>query len=78
MLARNLRLILQSSIIGTLIGALPGAGADIAAWVAYGTAKRTSKHPEEFGGGCEEGVIAPTSANNAALGGNQKNIIYFL
>lgn len=66
---RNLRLILQSSIIGTLIGALPGAGADIAAWVAYGTAKKTSKHPEEFGNGSEEGVIAPTSANNAALGG---------
>ncbi len=66
---RNKRLIGQSSIIGTLIGALPGAGADIAAWVAYGMAKKTSKKPEAFGTGSEEGVIAPTTANNAALGG---------
>jgi TctA family transporter len=65
----NKRLILQSSVIGTLIGALPGAGADIAAWVSYGLAKRTSKNGDEFGEGCVEGVIAPTSANNAAIGG---------
>ncbi len=68
-LFKNKRLVLQSSLIGTLIGALPGAGADIAAWVSYGVAKRTSKHGDEFGTGCEEGVIAPTSANNAAIGG---------
>ncbi len=58
-----------SSLIGTIVGALPGAGADIAAWVAYGTSKRTSKNKESFGHGNIEGVIAPTSANNAALGG---------
>jgi putative tricarboxylic transport membrane protein len=69
-LNRNKRLIVQSSVIGNIIGALPGAGADIAAWVAYGVAKRTSKHSDEFGTGCEEGVIAPTSANNAAIGGS--------
>jgi putative tricarboxylic transport membrane protein len=68
-ITRNVRLIIQSSIIGTLIGALPGAGADIAAWVAYGMAKKTSKQSDEFGTGIEEGVIAPTSANNAALHG---------
>ena len=51
------------------MGALPGAGADIAAWVAYGVEKKTSKKPEEFGKGSIDGVIAPTSANNAALGG---------
>ncbi len=66
---RAKRVILQSSIIGTLIGALPGAGADVAAWVAYGAAKRTSRRSAEYGSGCEEGVIAPTSANNAAIGG---------
>lgn len=68
-MGRHKRVIAQSSLIGTLIGALPGAGADIAAWVAYGFAKKTSKHPELFGTGHEEGVIAPTTANNAALGG---------
>lgn len=68
-ISRAKRLILQSSIVGTLIGALPGAGADIGAWVSYGVAKRTSRHPEAFGTGCEEGVIAPTAANNAAIGG---------
>lgn len=60
---------LISSAIGVFIGALPGAGADIAAWVAYGAAKNTSKNRKEFGHGHVEGVIAPTSANNAALGG---------
>ncbi len=62
-------LILRSSLIGTFIGSLPGAGADIAAWVAYGVAKRNSKTPEKFGTGIEEGVIAPTSANNAGVAG---------
>ncbi|GAB6277669.1 MAG: hypothetical protein SAMD01599839_22090 [Rectinema sp.] len=61
-MGRNKRVIVQSSIIGTLIGALPGAGADIAAWVSYGFAKKTSKHPELMGTGTEDGVVAPTSA----------------
>ncbi len=68
-LVQNTRLILQSSLLGTLIGSLPGAGADVASWVSYGMAKKTSKKSEEFGEGSIEGVIAPTSANNAALGG---------
>ena len=58
-----------SSLVGTLIGAVPGAGADIAAWGAYGLARRTSRQGDQFGQGCEEGVIAPTSANNAAVAG---------
>jgi len=58
-----------SSTIGVFIGALPGAGADIAAWVSYGAAKNTSKNKNEFGTGYVEGVVAPTCANNAALGG---------
>lgn len=61
--------VLRSSLIGTLIGALPGAGADIAAWVSYGVAQRLSRRPAEFGRGCVEGVVAPTSANNAAVAG---------
>ncbi len=59
----------KSSTLGTLIGALPGAGADIAAWAAYGVAQRTSKNADSFGEGNPEGVVAPTSANNAAVGG---------
>lgn len=66
---RHWRLVLQSSALGTFIGALPGAGADIAAWAAYGLAQKTSRRPEQFGKGSVEGVIAPTSANNAAVGG---------
>lgn len=62
-------LVLRSSLIGTFVGALPGAGADIAAWVSYGMAKKTSKNPDQIGTGSYEGVIAPTSANNASLGG---------
>ena len=58
-----------SSIIGLLIGIMPGAGADIGSWVAYNTAKNHSKHPEEFGKGAIEGIAASESANNAVTGG---------
>lgn len=61
--------VLKAAIAGTLIGALPGAGADIAAWAAYGMEQRTSKKGEKFGTGEIAGVIAPTSANNAAVSG---------
>ena len=61
--------VLKSSVAGTVIGALPGAGADIAAWAAYGMEQRTSKDKEALGKGAIAGVIAPTSANNAAVGG---------
>lgn len=60
---------LRGNIIGTVIGALPGAGADIAAWVSYAVSRRFSKEPEKFGTGHVEGIIDATSANNAALGG---------
>ncbi|MDR1241336.1 MAG: tripartite tricarboxylate transporter permease [Deltaproteobacteria bacterium] len=63
------RLIAQSALIGVGLGVLPGVGEDIAAWTAYGAAKKTSKHPEEFGKGSVEGVIAPEVANNSAIGG---------
>lgn len=65
----HLRVIIQSSLIGIGIGALPGVGEDVAAWVAYGTAKKTSKHPEKYGTGYYEGAIAPEVGNNAAIGG---------
>lgn len=68
-IVRNWFLIIKSGVIGTFIGAIPGAGADIASLVSYGEAKRSSKHPERFGTGIEEGVIASETANNAIMGG---------
>jgi putative tricarboxylic transport membrane protein len=68
-IAANTPTIAQSVVTGTVIGGLPGAGADIAAWGAYGIAHKTSKRAEQlkFGQGIWKGVIAPTSANNAAV-----------
>lgn len=67
---RFLPLSLQTSSIGTIVGALPGTGGDIAALIAYDHAKRVTKNPEvPFGKGAKEGLIAPESANNAAVGG---------
>ncbi len=56
----------RGSGIGTLIGALPGAGSDIASWVSYALARRFSKTPEKFGTGHPEGIVAASSSNNAA------------
>nr|WP_302474451.1 tripartite tricarboxylate transporter permease [Roseococcus sp. MDT2-1-1] len=58
---------LRGSGIGTLIGALPGAGADIAAWISYAVSKRFSREKEKFGTGHVEGVVDATAANNSAL-----------
>ncbi len=60
---------LRGSALGTAIGALPGAGADIAAWISYAVSKRFSKEPEKFGTGHVEGIVDATSANNSALSG---------
>jgi len=66
---RNKRVMLVSSIIGYIIGLIPVAGGNVACFIAYGQAKQTSKHPEKFGKGSVEGVIAPESANNAVVAG---------
>lgn len=60
---------LRGSVIGTIVGAIPGAGANIAGWIAYDQEKRWSRHPEAFGHGAVEGVAAPESANSASVGG---------
>lgn len=65
-----LKTALRASGIGVIIGVLPGLGATMAAFMAYGTAKKTSKHPEEFGKGSLEGIAAPEAANNAIIGAN--------
>jgi putative tricarboxylic transport membrane protein len=62
------RAILRGSVIGTGVGALPGLGASVAAFLAYGAERRASKTPEEFGKGKLEGVAAIESANNAVIG----------
>ncbi|MEE2845706.1 MAG: tripartite tricarboxylate transporter permease [Gemmatimonadota bacterium] len=59
----------KSPIIGTLVGALPGAGAAMAAFLSYSEAKRSSAEPERFGSGVPEGIVAPEAANNAMTGG---------
>ena len=58
---------LRGAGLGTIVGALPGVGGDIAAWISYGLAKKLSKTPELFGHGHPEGLIAATSSNNAGL-----------
>jgi len=62
-------LMLRSSIIGTLVGCIPGAGGTIATFIAYNDAKNSSKTPEKFGKGSLEGVAAPEAANNGSVGG---------
>jgi putative tricarboxylic transport membrane protein len=68
---KRLRVCLQSGIIGVIVGIMPGAGGNIATFIAYNEAKRFSKKPEEYGTGIYEGVIAPEACNNAVVGGAQ-------
>jgi putative tricarboxylic transport membrane protein len=63
------RVLLQSAAVGTFIGALPAAGATISAFVAYTLAKNTSKHPELYGTGIPEGILATEAANSSNVGG---------
>ena len=60
----------RSTFIGSIIGAIPGAGADVASWVSYDMAKRRSKSPETFGKGNPEGIVASETANNACVPGS--------
>ena len=68
-LGRMKDVILRSSIIGTVIGIIPGEGAAVGAFFAYSEAKRRSKTPEKYGTGIPEGILAPETANNATVGG---------
>ena len=61
--------LLRGSALGTAVGALPGAGADIAAWMSYAVSKKFSKEPQKFGTGHVEGIVESGAANNSALGG---------
>ncbi|HEX3061020.1 MAG TPA: tripartite tricarboxylate transporter permease, partial [Usitatibacter sp.] len=59
----------NGSVVGFLIGVLPGAGSTIASFMSYGIEKAVSRHPERFGQGAIEGVAAPEGSNNAETGG---------
>jgi putative tricarboxylic transport membrane protein len=69
LLARSKLNLARSSVIGTLVGILPGAGGSIASLVAYSEAKRVSPRRAQFGKGEPDGVLATESANNATVGG---------
>ena len=64
----SIRTILRSTLIGAGIGAVPGVGQVVAAFVGYSAAKRASKHPETFGKGELDGIAGPEAANNAVNG----------
>ena len=68
-LIRHWTVVVRSALIGVFTGILPGAGGSIANILAYDQAKKASKHPEKFGTGTPEGIIAPESSNNAVEGG---------
>jgi putative tricarboxylic transport membrane protein len=61
---------LHSSLLGSIIGVLPGAGATITSFICYNEVKRFSKNKDQFGKGCLEGVAAPEAGNNAVVGGS--------
>ncbi|NQT54057.1 tripartite tricarboxylate transporter permease [bacterium] len=67
LLRRRKRHVLRSGIIGSLVGMLPGAGADIGAWVSLAASKRASDTPEDYGRGSLEGIGDATTANSSAL-----------
>lgn len=69
--------VVRGSATGTVVGALPGAGADIAAWISYAIAKRFSKTPEKFGKGHLEGVAEAGASNNAAVSGSYVPTLVF-
>jgi putative tricarboxylic transport membrane protein len=63
------RPIVRGTLLGFLIGVIPGGSSPLASFASYAVEKRCSKHPEEFGRGAIEGVAGPESANNSAFGG---------
>ena len=62
-------MVVRGSIAGAVVGAIPAAGSAIGVSIAYANEKRLSKHPEKYGTGIPEGIVAPESSNNACVGG---------
>ena len=74
---RHWWLVIRTSVIGAVIGMIPGLGGSAAAWICYGHAVQSSKTPERFGHGAVEGVIAPETASNAKEGGSLLPTLFF-
>lgn len=66
---RNWFNVLRSSVLGSVMGAIPGVGEDTGGWLSYWAQKKSSKNPEEYGKGCIDGVVSTETGNNAAIGG---------
>jgi putative tricarboxylic transport membrane protein len=66
---RNWFNVLRSSVLGAVMGAIPGVGEDTGGWLSYWSQKKSSKHPEMYGKGCIDGVVSSETGNNAAIGG---------
>ncbi len=67
--------LMRSSVIGVIVGAIPGAGGTIASIIAYAQQKKLSKNPDEMGEGAIEGIIAAEAANNACCGGAMTTLL---
>ncbi len=74
---RHWALTIRTSLIGAFVGMIPGLGGDAASWICYGHAVQSSKTPERFGKGAEEGIIAPETANNSKEGGSLLPTLFF-
>jgi len=74
---RHWWLVIRTSVIGAVIGMIPGLGGSAAAWICYGHAVQSSGTPERFGKGAVEGVIAPETASNAKEGGSLLPTLFF-
>jgi len=74
---RHWWLTLRTSLIGAVIGAIPGLGGDAASWICYGHAVQSAKDPDSFGKGDVRGVIAPETANNSKEGGSLLPTLFF-
>jgi TctA family transporter len=68
---------LRSVVSGYIVGVMPALGATVGSWAAYGQAKKTSKHPELFGTGSPEGIVAPEAASNACHAGDLLTTLAF-
>lgn len=70
LLSKYWTVLVRESIVGAIVGIIPGIGSNVGSLFSYALTKSVSKHPEKFGTGCDEGVIAPEASNNAVCGAN--------